>query len=444
MPILDKLLSRPIKSIPLIAVFLAYVIIVYFNFIPTGLGHQGFTVIMIFLATIYLWSTEILPLPVSALVAIFLLAASGSVSVANSLYGFGSPVVFLIIVGFFLAIGLRKSGLDKRIAYGMLRKSHSENMVLISVIVITGFLSMIISNTASVLLMIPIAIHIMHQIKLNNKALLLGVAFAANIGGVGMLIGTPPNIIGAEALGWNFYDWMAISLPFSLIMLVLLYVSFVIYFKPSHEKIKKHLIQDLGPMKREEKITAIVIMFALIMWICSPIHGIPTIAIGIMAGVLMFLFVYDWKYFEKKTHWGTIILIAGAVSLGWALQTTGAAGWIALGYLGLTGLTSPILIAFSFVILCMIITQFIQNTATAAMFVPVLVGLSESLGLPAEILVLPVVWAVSMTFLMPPGTAPNAIVHGIGKIKTKDMLKVGIIPTVFALIVIFLYMSFVF
>ncbi len=444
MSISSRILKKPVKVIPLLVLFLIHVFAILYDTLPPGLGYQGFTVIMIFLATVYLWATEILPLAVSAFLAIMLLAASGSVSVVDSLYGFGSPVVFLIIIGFFLAVGLRKSGLDKRIAYGLLRRSHSENMVLISLIVITGFLSMLISNTATVLLMIPIAIHIMHQVKLNNKALLLGVAYAANIGGVGILIGTPPNIIGAEALGWNFYDWMVASLPFALIMLVLLYVSFMIYFRPKHERIKKHLIQDLGPMRREEKITAAVIILILILWVTSPIHNIPTIAVGLVGGLLMFLFVYDWRYFEKKTHWGTIMLIAGAVSLGWALQQTGAVEWVATGYLNMTGLTSPALIAFSFVILCMLITQFIQNTATAAMFVPVLVGLSQTLGIPAEILVLPVVWAVSMTFMMPPGTAPNAIVHGIGKIKTKEMIRAGIIPTIFALCVLFLYIMFVF
>ncbi len=444
MSIFSRILKKPVKAIPLVILFLIYVFMIVFNAVPLGLSYQGFTVIMIFFATIYLWATEILPLAVSAFLAILMLAASGSVSVVDSLYGFGSSVVFLIIIGFFLAVGLRKSGLDKRIAYGLLKRSHSESALLISIIVITGFLSMLISNTATTLLMVPIAIHIMHQVKLNNEALLLGIAYAANIGGVGILIGTPPNIIGAEALGWNFYDWMVASLPIALIMLVLLYVSFMIYFRPKHEKIKKHLIEDLGPMRKEEKITASVIILTLILWITSPIHNIPTIAVGLIGGLLMFLFVYDWRYFEKKTHWGTIILIAGAVSLGWALQQTGAVEWIATGYLNLTGLTSPTLIAFSFVILCLFITQFIQNTATAAMFVPVLVGLSQTLGIPTEILVLPVVWIVSMTFLMPPGTAPNAIVHGIGKIKTKEMLRVGIIPTIFALCLIFLYIMFVF
>jgi sodium-dependent dicarboxylate transporter 2/3/5 len=439
MTVSGSVLKKMIKAIPLLVLLIIHLTVVCFGLIPPGLEYGGFTALMIFLATVYMWSTEVLPLAVSALLAIMLLALSGSVGVADSLYGFGSPVVFLIIIGFFLAVGLRASGLDKRIAYAILRRSHSENTVLIGIMLITVLLSMLISNTTTTLLMVPIAIHIMHQVRMNKKALLLGIAFAANIGGVGLLVGTPPNMIGAEALGWNFYDWMLPSLPFALIMTVLLYVSFMIYFRPGHERIKKHLIEDLGPMKTKEKAAALIILLTLALWITTPIHNMSVVVIGLMGGMLMFLFVYGWKEFEKRTHWGTVILIAGAVSLGWALQITGATTWIAIGYMGLIGATNPIIIAFSFVLLCLFITQFIQNTATAAMFVPVLVGISETLGVSPEVLVVPVVWAVSMTFLMPPGTAPNAIVHGIGKIETKDMIKAGALPTVFAICLLFLY-----
>ncbi|NIO20411.1 MAG: DASS family sodium-coupled anion symporter [Candidatus Aenigmarchaeota archaeon] len=428
--------------IPIIIILIFYAAVLSFNLLPSALTHQAFTAIVIFLITIYLWATEIIPLPVTAFFAMFLLALSGSVSLPDSIYGLGSTVVFLIIIGFFLAAGLTKSGLDKRIAYKILRNAHSENTVLIGMILITAFLSMIISNTTTTLLMIPIALHIMHKVRMNNKALLLGIAFAANIGGAGLLIGTPPNIIGSESLGWGFYEWMIHALPYTLVMIFLLYVSFILYFKPKHEKIKKHLVKDLGPMKKEEKRAAFVIIFTLLLWILSPVHNLPAIVVGLIGGMLMFILVYDWKYFERVTHWGTIILIAGAVSLGRALEVTGAAKWIAMNFLGLTGLTSPVFIAFSFVILAMCITQFIQNTATAAMFTPVLVGLSSGLGILPQALVVPVILAVSMTFLMPPGTAPNAIVHGVGKIKTKEMFRAGLLPTIFALILLFIYCWF--
>ncbi len=431
-----------LEIVPIILILIFYVSVIFSNLLPSGLSLQGFTAIVIFLISIYLWATELIPLPVTAFLAILMLAFSGSVSLVDSLYGLGSTVVFLIIIGFFLAAGLTRSGLDKRIAYKILRNSHSENAVLIGLIVITGFLSMIISNTTTTLLMLPIALHIMHKVRMNNHAILLGIAFAANIGGAGLLIGTPPNIIASEALGWGFYEWMVAALPFALVMLFLLYVSFMIYFKPKHEKIEKTLVSDLGPVKKEEKTAGLIIIITLLLWITSPFHGLPAIVVGLIGGLLMFLFVYNWRYFERVTSWGTIILIAGAVSIGHSLEITGATAWVANVFLAFTGLTSPALIVFSFVILVMAITQFIQNTATAAMFIPVLTGLSSTLGLPPQVLVVPVAIAVSMTFLAPPGTAPNAIVHGIGKIKTKEMFRAGLLPTFFALILLFIYCWF--
>lgn len=431
-----------LRIIPIVIILLFYISVVSFNLLPSELSFQGFTVIAIFLISIYLWATELIPLPVTAFLAMLMLAFSGSVSLPDSLYGLGSTVVFLIIIGFFLAAGLTRSGLDKRIAYKILKNSHSENAVLIGLIVITGFLSMIISNTTTTLLMLPVALHIMHKVKMDNKCILLGIAFAANIGGAGLLIGTPPNIIASEALGWGFYEWMLAALPFALIMLFLLYVSFMIYFKPKHERIEKKLVSDLGPVKKEEKTAGLIIVLTMLLWITSPLHNLPAIVVGLVGGLLMFLFVYDWRYFERMTSWGTLILIAGAVSIGHSLEITGATTWIANVFLAFTGLTTPALIAFSFVILVLAVTQFIQNTATAAMFIPVLTGLSSTLGIPAQALVVPVAIAVSMTFLAPPGTAPNAIVHEVGKIKTKEMFKAGLLPTIFALGLLFAYCWF--
>lgn len=436
--------QRLLKFVPVLLIFLVYLWVWSSGLVPLGLSWEGFTAIFIFLVVIYLWATETIPLAATAFFAILLLSFSGTVSPADSLYGFGSTVVFLIIIGFFIASGMIKTGLDKRIAYKILRNSHSEITILAGIIIITALLSMVMTNTTTTLLMIPIVLHIMRKVRLNNTALLLGVAFAANIGGVGTLIGTPPNAIAASNLGWGFYEWIIVGFPFMIVMLVLLYVSFWIYFKPKHKEIKKHLLEDLGPVKKEEKTAGAIILFTIALWMSSPIHGISTMAIGLICGMLMFIFVYGWKFFERNTHWGTIILIAGAVSLGHALEITGAAQWIATQFLAFTGFTSPVLIVFSFVVLSLLITQFIQNTATAAMMIPVLVGMSGTLGLSAAAFVVPVTIAVSMTFLMPPGTAPNAIVHSIGKIKTKEFMKAGALPTIFALIVLFVYCWFLF
>jgi len=153
--------------------------------------------------------------------------------------------------------------------------------------------------------------------------------------------------------------------------------------------------------------------------------------------ILMFIFVYNWKYFQSHTDWGVVFLIGGAISLGSAMQSTGAADWIALRFIELTGFTNPLFIVFSLVVFSIIITQFIQNTATAAIMVPVLIGLSDVLGISKAALVIPMAIGVSCTFLMPPGTAPNAIVYNFTHINTREMVKAGILPTLFSLVVMF-------
>jgi sodium-dependent dicarboxylate transporter 2/3/5 len=407
---------------------------------PAGLSVQGWWSLGVFLVTVILWATEPIPLAVTAMLAIVLQIVLGVATVPVALSGFASSAVFLIVSGFLLAAGLMKSGLDERIAHSTLRVSRNPNIVLLLVIIVTAGLSMLISNTATVLLLLPVILIIVRKSGLDKKVLLLGLVYAANVGGVGLLIGSSPNVIAAEALGWGFFEWMIVGLPFALVMLPLLYISLVIFFRP-HKNISRAAISKIekpGPMKREEKICISVIVLTLGLWVTTPFHGISSVAIGLIGGFLMFLLLYNWNFFQKNTNWGVIILVGGAISLGNALSSTGAAAWIADGFLSVTGLTNPALIVFFFAIFAIAVTQFIQNTATAGMLTPILVGLAATLNVaPAQLLVIPII-ATSMTFLMPPGTAPNAIVHGAG-IKTVDMIKAGILPTIMAIIVIYFF-----
>jgi len=407
---------------------------------PAGLSVPGWWSIGVFAVTIILWATEIIPLAVAAILSIILQIILGIANPIQALSGFGSSAVFLILSGFMLAAGLVKSGLDDRIALKALKVSRNPNVILLIIILVTAVLSMLISNTATVLLLLPVILIMVKKSGLDKRVFLLALAFAANVGGVGFLIGTPPNVIAAEALGLNFFDWMIIGLPFMLIMLPLLFLSLVAYFRPHRNVSRKAFdkIKKPKPMKKDEKICIGIIILALGLWVTSPLHGLPSVAIGLFAGFLMFILLYDWRFFQKNTNWGVIVLIGGAISLGNALSSTGAAEWIANGFLSTTGLTNPMLITFSFAILAMVVTQFIQNTATAGIITPILIGLAGTLNVaPASLLILPIL-ATSMTFLMPPGTAPNAIVHGAG-IKTKDMIKAGILPTILAIIVIFFF-----
>jgi sodium-dependent dicarboxylate transporter 2/3/5 len=409
-----------------------------------GLTQAGWYAIIIFLVIIIMWATEIVPLPVAAILAVVLQPVLGVADAGQALSAFGSSAVFLILSGFLLGAGLVKTGLDKRIAYSVIRMSRTSGTALLGVIIVTAFLSMIMSNTATVLLMLPIVITLCKKAGLNSKAFLLAVAYAANVGGVGMLVGTPPNVMASNALGWGFLEWMAVGLPFALMMIPLLYISLVIVYRP-HKVIHSdvlHRLEHLGRLSSPEKRCAGVIAATLVLWITSPLHGIPAAIVGLLGGFMMFLLVYDWKFLEQHTNWGVIILIGGAISIANALSSSGAAAWMAGGFLSFTGLSSPAMIAFSFALFAMAITQTIQNTATTAMLVPILVGVMAGLGVTSPgILVIPVI-ATSMTFLLPPGTAPNAIVHGTGKISTREMVKAGILPTFFAVMLLLVY-SFV-
>jgi solute carrier family 13 (sodium-dependent dicarboxylate transporter), member 2/3/5 len=408
---------------------------------PEGLTPAGWNAIVVFLVIVVMWITEVVPLPVAAVFAVVLQPVLGVASTTEALSAFGSSAVFLILAGFLLGAGLVRSHLDKRIAYLAIRKSRNSSVALFAIIVVTAVLSMIMSNTATVLLMVPIVLTLCAKAGLNKKAFLLSTAYAANVGGVGMLVGTPPNVIAAEALGWGFLEWMYVGLPFALMMLPLLYVSMVIVYRP-HKRIDESILrrlENLGPMTALEKRTAGIIILTLALWITSPLHGIPAAAVGLFGGFLMLATVYNWSFLERHTNWGVIILIGGAISVANALTSTGAAQWIAQGFLSMTGLTNPILITFAFALLAMAVTQSIQNTATTGMLAPILVGIMSGLGVTSPgLLVIPVI-ATSMTFLLPPGTAPNAIVHGTGHISTKEMFRAGLIPTGFAILLLLVY-----
>lgn len=408
---------------------------------PSGLTLQGWHAIILFLVIITMWATEVVPLPVAALFAIILQPVLGITNAGQALSAFGSSAVFLILAGFLLGAGLVKTHLDKRIAYRALRMSRNSGIALLGVILVTAFLSMIMSNTATVLLMLPIVLTLCNKAGLNRKAFLLATAYSANVGGVGLLVGTPPNVIAAEALGWGFFEWMLVGLPFALMMLPLLYISLLIVYRP-HRVIHRDVLnrlEHLGPLSGPEKKCAGIILATLLLWITSPIHGISAAIVGLVGGFLMFLFIYDWRFLEKHTNWGVIILIGGAISIANALASSGAAEWIAQCFLSTTGLTNPVMIAFGFAVLAIAITQTIQNTATSGMLAPILVGVMSGLGVTSPgILVIPII-ASSMTFLLPPGTAPNAIVHGTGYIRNRDMIRAGIIPTLFALVLLLFY-----
>lgn len=420
--------------------FLPALILILLYFVipkPEALSQEAWKALFVFFIVVYLWVSEVFHLAASTLIGIMLLFLTGAVSPGVALSGFGSSALFLIIVGFGIATGLVASGLDKRIANEILKLCHTEKTVLLGTMIITAGLSMIMANTTTVIMMIPIMRHMVARTNLNRIALFLAIAFSANIGGVGFLIGTPPNIIAAEVIGWGFNQWLVVAFPFMIAMLALLYLSFLIEFKPRNKLISVHTYEKLGEVSAREKKAAAIIILTLALWLTSSWHPLSTVTVGLIGTALMFIFVYGWDFFERHTDWGVVILIGGAVSIGNALSETGAAQWIANSFLSITGISHPLWVIFGFVALTLTVTQFIQNTATAAIFAPILFSMAPKLGIDPAALIVPMAIGVSMTFLFPPGTAPNALVYSETKIKTKDMFKAGLLPTAFALVALF-------
>jgi sodium-dependent dicarboxylate transporter 2/3/5 len=425
--------SKPVLWIPIIVIFFLLLL----TPAPEGLSAEGWRAVAVFVLVVCLWVTELVPLPVAAILGAVLQPLLGIAAPALALSGFASSSVFLILAGFIIAAGLVRTGLDRRIAYAFVGMSRKPDLILLCFILVTGLLSMLISNTATVLLMLPIAVTIAAKTGLDRKMLLLAAAFSANAGGAGLLVGTPPNVMASQAIGWGFYQWMLVGLPFAVIMLVGLWLCFRLDFHP-HRVSHPGRLESLGRMTAGEWKCAGVILFTLALWVTEPLHGIDSVVVGLAGGMLMFLLLFDWRFFERETDWGAIILIGGAISLGNALAGTGAAAWIAGSLLGPAAGASPVLLVFGFCLLAMLVTQFIQNTATAGMFVPILgAAAAQSAGPSASFVVLPAM-AVSMTFLLPPGTAPNAIAHGKG-VTTREMLRHGLLPTAFAIALLLVF-----
>jgi len=420
-----------IKIVPLILILSLYFIVK-----PEGLALAGWKTILIFLAAAYLWATEIIDISITALGIILLLLVTNAVPAATALSGFSSSALFLVLIGFMLGLALTASSLDKRLASSILKYSSKEHTITLGVIIMTASLSMIMTNTATTLLMLPILARIVKDTKINKTSLHLCMAFAANIGGAAFLIGTPPNLIAAEALNLSFNQWLIFGFPFAIIMLLLLYLSASLYFKPSPKKIKI-IAKKQAPLSTKEKTTAAIILGTILLWITAPLHSLSTVSVGLLGGLFLLLTTYSFSYFYKHTDWGIVFLIAGTISLGNALTQTGAATWMAKTLLTTTGITTPLFIAFGFVIFSMMISQFIQNTAIAAIMTPVLLGVATTLNVSPSAFIIPMAIGVSMSFLLPSATAPNAIVFKAGKIRIKEMASFGIIPTIFALLLLF-------
>lgn len=434
--------------------FLKIFLILAFAFGTLLLPIEGITpasrfCLVLFILAAGLWITAVIPPFATGILvmvlSIYVLGLPGGLLGLDSsgytlfLNPISSPVLALFFGGLVLAMGATKHGLDVRIAKAFLKPFGTKPAnVLLAIILITVFFSMFMSNTATTAMMIAIMTPILTQFEgreFFKKAMVLAIPFAANIGGVGTVIGSPPNAVAVSVLATqgihvSFFHWMVIGLPFALIMSFILWVVFLKVFKPQKEEFNILFPQ---PLALTWDLLVVVIAFALtlLLWLTEPLHKIPSAVVALIPVLMFSLFGIINANDLKKLDWDVMILIAGGMVLGVAMVTTGLSE-ILVSYLEL--IKVPVLVMLCFVVLVTtVISNFMSNTSAANILIPIVVVLADA---DPFIGVLAVAFACSMAMSLPISTPPNAIAFATHAIETKEMFRNGTIISLIGVVMI--------
>jgi sodium-dependent dicarboxylate transporter 2/3/5 len=425
------------------------------------------------------WITEAVPIPVTALLPGIILPLFHVTGISqdkmfqftgkNILLNYANPIIFLFLSGFLLAAALQKWKLDKRLTLYILSRGNLANntsSVLLGMMCISAFLSMWISNTAATAMLLPLGAGVLIQSGSQpgesnfGKSLMLGIAWSASIGGVGTIIGTPPNGICVSILGSsglkqiNFIEWMKFGIPFVILFIPVAWFVLLKVFPPEIKNIqggKKLIGQEknkLGRWSKGEKLTTIGFAVVVFLWITNPfwnymfpakvsenLNWFDENIIALFGALLLFLLPVDWKNQKfildwrdaKFVDWGTLLLFGGGIALSDGMFKTGLANWIAKTAVSFLGSPSTLVVMFILIILLELLTEVTSNTAVVSMMIPIIISIATGTGNDPAALSIAATLAASMAFMLPVATPPNALVYGTGYIKITDMVKGGIV-----------------
>lgn len=425
------------------------------------------------------WITEALPIPVTALVPIVAFPLSGISSLNDAAAPYASPLIFLFLGGFLLALGLERWNLHRRIALTILKRSGARPSALIGGFLLAAAgLSMWVSNTATAMMMLPIGLSVIGLLHADGVAalppvedrnfavaLLLAIAYGASIGGLGTLIGTPPNalfaayLMEAHGISVGFGQWMLLGVPLvaallPLAWLILTRVAFPVggAVIAGADQVIADELKALGPMSRPEKCVASIFGATATLWIIRP--AINTLApelslsdpiIAMLGAFALFMipanlrkgeFLLNWDW-ARRLPWGVLILFGGGLSLASAMSTSGLAAWI--GQIMIAGAGWPVFwIVVVIAAIVVFLTEITSNTATAAVFLPLAASFAAMIAVSPFMLMVPVALAASCAFMMPVATPPNAIVFSSGAVTVPHMARAGLYLNLAALFLIVL------
>ncbi|HVL76844.1 MAG TPA: DASS family sodium-coupled anion symporter [Noviherbaspirillum sp.] len=442
---------------------------------PGGMSEDAWrcTGLALWMAT--WWATEAIPIPATSLLPIVLVPALGLGKLDATTASYANPIIFLFLGGFLIGIAMQRWNLHRRIALNvLLLVGQRPERQIAGFMLATGFLSMWVSNTATTVMMLPIGISVVGLLGTDQDraevdryaaALLLAIAYAASIGGIATLIGTPPNALLAAYLAKNhdiqvgFAQWMVIGLPVSVLMLLVAWwwLTRGGFRIKSGEGGRQALTNELaaqGRISRAEQRVAAVFVVTAAAWILSPVitrYGVGWLSdtiIAIAAGITLFLLpsadkaqarLLVWED-AKALPWGVLLLFGGGLALADVIRNSGLASWIA-GQLAVFSALPLLLLAGAVVLVIVFLTELTSNTATAAAFLPLLGALAMSTGVDPLLLTVPAAIAASCAFMMPVATPPNAIVFATGQLKIQTMMRAGLFLNIAATVILTLVVT---
>jgi sodium-dependent dicarboxylate transporter 2/3/5 len=445
---------KTIKMLPLcIAVLLFCILLNY----PIFQNQQAQKALALLVLVAVLWMTEAIPLSLTGLmipvIAVFLNLAPAE----DSFKEFAHPIIFLFMGGFVIAGTLTRYGLDKIIAHRLITLAKGNfYKASIFLMLATSLSACWVSNTAASAMMIPLGIGLLGLLKVKvitaeSKFLILGIAYSANIGGVITMIASPPNAIGAAVLGLSFSEWIKYSIPIFLLTFPLMVMILTLYFKPDR-KMRIGQIKILSEQNIPYKTIIAIFVFTVTLWmtdsVIAPLLNISGSFSSLVALVAVFLIyatgVLNWKEIMNSIRWEVLLLFGGGLTLGMLIDRSGLGILLVNEIVELMTIVPLFLFLWIIVIFSIVLTEFMSNTASAALILPLLFTLSTQIGINPMILVFPATIAASYGFMLPAGTPPNALAYSSGLVAQKDMMKVGFVLNFLFSLILTVFFYFIF
>ena len=448
---------------------------------PEGLNSTAWTVAAIAVLMAIWWATEAIPVAVTALLPLALFPLLGITSFEEAAVPYANKNIYLFLGGFILALGIESSGLHKRIALKMIIAVGSSGASLIGgFMLVAALISMWVMNTSTTLMLLPIGLAVCavmadtipglteKEKKDFDTALLLGIAYAATIGGMSTLIGTAPNIVFSSFMQDTYgveismLNWMMLGVPLAAVLLLGAWISltkyvFKINFEASSEsKLElKKILNEMGDLSKDEIRISIIFGLAVFAWVFRKLlvnfelfSGLTDAGIAIIAAILIFMTpsatkrgdLLKWEK-SKDLPWGLLILFGGGLSLAAQISSSGLGIWIGESLIVLSTIP-PILLILAVATLIIFLTEITSNVTTTTTFLPVFGGVAIAIGILPVSLTIPVCLAASCAFMLPVATPPNAIVYGSNKFTIATMMRAGIALNIIGILVVTLFSYF--